>query len=148
QATVRLATFGGTVLFESTGDVAVPAGASEPVWRWAADEVRAGANRYISVSAARGSFPWNRQFFAALKDCERRPTAPSVSTRMVDRHTLRAVLSAPADCYVYFAHLTSPHETTRFSDNYLDLEPGTRRELTVYDAEHELTPAALTPGWA
>ncbi len=96
----------------------------------------------------RGSFPWNRHFFAALKDCERAPTAPSLETRAVDPHTLRAVLSAPPDGYVYFANLASPYETTRFSDNYLDLEPGTRRELTVHDAERELAPGALTLGWA
>ncbi|MBV9358643.1 MAG: glycoside hydrolase family 2 protein, partial [Chloroflexi bacterium] len=148
RATVRLATFGGRVLSEATREVEVPAGASEVAWRWAPDEVRGAPDRYLSVSAAEGRFPWNRHFFSALKDCQRTPTAPSFETRPVDRHTLRAVLSAPLDRYVYFANLVSPYETTRFSDNYVDLEPGTRRELTVHDAERELTPEALTLGWA
>jgi beta-mannosidase len=148
QATVRLGTFGGQVLSEATRPVEVPAGASEAVWRWGPDELSGAADRYLSVSAADKSFPWNRHFFAALKDRQRTPTAPWLETRAVDRHTLRAVLSAPADGYVFFASLTSPYETTRFSDNYLDLEPGMRRELTVRDAEHELTPDVLTLGWA
>jgi hypothetical protein len=145
---VRLATFGGDVLVETTRAVEMAAGGSGPVWRWSAAELTPGADRYVSVTARDGSFAWNRHFFAALKDCPRTPNAPTFETQPGDRHTLRAQLTAPADGYVYFAHLASPYESTRFSDNYLDLEPAARRELTVHDPSRDLSPELLTLGWA
>jgi Ig-fold domain len=60
----------------------------------------------------------------------------------------RVTLRAPADHYVYFAHLTSPSESTHFSDNYFDLEPGENREVRLTDSAHELAPDRLGLGWA
>jgi hypothetical protein len=57
-------------------------------------------------------------------------------------------LRAPSDHYVYFAHLTSPFEWTRFSDNYFDLEPGQTRDVLVTNPAHDLEPASLGLGWA
>ena len=61
---------------------------------------------------------------------------------------LRVQLRALADSYVYFAHLTGLPESTRFSDNYIDLEPGEARELILSDPNHELTSQALRLTWA
>jgi hypothetical protein len=48
--------------------------------------------------------------------------------------------------YAYFVHLTVPHEATRFTDNYFDLEPGARRTITVTNAQIALMPEMVTVG--
>ena len=45
----------------------------------------------------------------------------------------RVRLQAPEGSYVYFAHMLSPSASTRFNDNYIDLQPGEARELEVCD---------------
>jgi Ig-fold domain len=65
-----------------------------------------------------------------------------------DTDELRVTLRAPADHYVYFAHLNSPSESTHFSDNYFDLEPGESRDVIVTDRARELARASLSLGWA
>ena len=66
----------------------------------------------------------------------------------VDAHELSVSLRAPANGYVFFAHLTSPSESAHFSDNYFDLEPGENRRVRVTDPAHELPPGTLSLGWA
>ncbi len=60
----------------------------------------------------------------------------------------RIQLEAPADRYVYFGHVTSPRESTRFSDNYLDLLPGEVREIVVSDPSGAIRVEDLHLGWA
>jgi beta-galactosidase/beta-glucuronidase len=72
--------------------------------------------------------PYNRLFFAVIKDLRRDPVEPAVDITQTGEHELQVRLEAPA--YAYFVHLEVPHEATRFSDNYLDLEPG--QEPTIY----------------
>ena len=39
-----------------------------------------------------------------------------------------------ADAYAYFVHLAHPDERVRFSDNYLELEPGEERTVVLRHA--------------
>jgi beta-mannosidase len=146
--TVRLGTFAGQLAWERTREVVVPPGASMAVWGWSSPELAPAADRYLAVRSARDAFPPNRHFFAAIKDLRRRPTAPDMVVERLGPHELRVVLRAPADGYVYFGHLASASESTRYSDNYIDLEPTEARALTVADPVRELTAAGLGLGWA
>ena len=147
-ATVRLATFAGQVVSEATRELHVPAGASRAVWCWAAGELPAGADRYVSVRSSSGVFESNRHFFTAVKDLVRQPAAPDMQVAVAGPRQVRVTLRAPSDRYVYFAHLTSPSESTRFSDNYFDLEPAESRDVLVTNPAHDLDPASLGLGWA
>ena len=148
QVTVRLGTFNGSTVWLSALDVLVSAGASICAQRWSADEVQAGPDRYISVRSATDAFPTNRHFFADIKDLARPPGAPEMTVTVDNPRQLRVTLRAPVNAYVYFAHLTGTPESTRCSDNYVDLEPGETRELIVSDTVHRLTPEALKLAWA
>lgn len=54
-------------------------------------------------------------------------------------------LEAPA--YAYFVHLDIPAEATRFSDNYLDFEPGRERTISVTNEKRELEPENIKVSW-
>src|SRR5262249_31209239 len=110
--------------------------------------VSAGLDRYVSVRSSGSAFPPNRHFFGVLKDLVRTPTAPLINVTPVSPNELHVELRAPADAYVYFAHVTTPYESTMFSDNYVDLEAGEARELVVRDATRPLASSNLTLGWA
>jgi beta-mannosidase len=101
----------------------------------------------VSVRSAAGAFPANRHFFADLKDLDRQSTAPNLVVVPVGPHEVRVQLSAPTTGYVYFAHVTSPYESTRFSDNYVDLLPGETREIVVNDPQRDVTAESLRLGW-
>jgi beta-mannosidase len=146
--TVHLGTFGGQTLWEQTRELTVSAGASECVWRWASDALGGrSAGSYVSVRSAAGAFPANRHFFADLKDLDRQSTAPNLVVVPVGPHEVRVQLSAPTTGYVYFAHVTSPYESTRFSDNYVDLLPGETRGIVVNDPQRDVTAESLRLGW-
>jgi beta-galactosidase/beta-glucuronidase len=106
------------------------------------------ADHYLSVRSATGAFPANRHFFAEFKDLVRQPTAPAMRVTRLSPHTARIHLEAPSTGYVYFAHVTSPRESTRFSDNFLDLQPGETYAVDVTDPMHELHPDTLRLAWA
>jgi hypothetical protein len=106
------------------------------------------ADHYISVRSANNAFPANRHFFAEYKDLVRQRTPPAMRVTQLDPHTARVQLQAPPTAYVYFAHVTSPHESTRFSDNFVDLQPGETCTLEVTDLEHEIHPDTLRLAWA
>ena len=125
---MRLGTFEGEKIREENLQAHVPANASLPVARWDADRASGAPDRYVSVSSDHDRFPSNRLFFAAIKDLRRDPVEPAVDITQTGEHELQVRLEAPA--YAYFVHLEVPHEATRFSDNYLDLEPG--QESTIY----------------
>jgi hypothetical protein len=55
-------------------------------------------------------------------------------------------LAAASDAYAYFVHLTVPHAATRFSDNYVDLEPGERRFVTIANPAIALSPSDVGLG--
>jgi beta-mannosidase len=144
--TVTLGGFSGGVDWQQTREVSIWAGTSACVWRL--DEVHGGAGQYLHVGSASNAFPSNRHFFVDIKDLQRRPVAPEVRFEQLDAHRIHIQLRAPADGYVYFAHVASRYPTTRFSDNYVDLRPGEVRELEAVDAERDLQSDALRVGYA
>jgi beta-mannosidase len=163
QVTVRLGTFDGQTHWQQTRELGVGPGASARAWTWSADDLRPAtreaplpapdratglADQYLSVRSASNAFPANRHFFAEFKDLVRQPTPPTMHINRLSAHAARVELRAPDDRYVYFAHLTSADETTRFSDNYIDLQPGEVRLLDVNDPVHELHPERLHLAWA
>ncbi|MDQ4127420.1 MAG: glycoside hydrolase family 2 protein, partial [Actinomycetota bacterium] len=142
---VRLGTFAGETLWEESLRVRVAANGNAPVGRWDADLVSGAPDRYLSVRSARGSFPPNRHFFAAIKDLGREPAEPEIDFDPAGDHELRVRLRARG--YAYFVHLEVPDEVTRFSDNFFDLEPGEERAIVVANARRHLTPGMVKVGW-
>ena len=121
SVTVRLGTFAGEIVWEENLRVQIAEGGSQPIRRWKEDRVGGGPNHHLSVRSAKGLFPPNRHFFAAVKDLRRKPVRPEVNIAPNGGQELRVHLQAPQ--YAYFVHLSVPDEATRFSDNYFDLEP-------------------------
>jgi hypothetical protein len=118
------------------------------VWRWSPAELAGGPDRYVSVRSNIGAFVPNRHFFAAIKDLVRQLGVPEMTVEPAGARELTVRLRAPADRYVYFAHLTSPSGSTHFSDNYFDIEPAQTRDVRVTDPLRELAPGSLSLGWA
>jgi beta-mannosidase len=142
---VRLGTFEGEKIWEENLRAQAPANSSLPVARWDADRASGAPDRYLSVGSDHGRFPPNRHFFAAIKDLSRAPVEPSVEIIQTAEHELRVRLEAPA--YAYFVHLEVPDEATRFSDNYLDLEPGHQRTISVTNLKKPLSPESVEVRW-
>ena len=142
---MRLGTFSGDVVWEESRSIRVAANSSQAVWRWEADQVAAQPDRYLSVRSAGDAFPFNRHFFAPIKDLQRSPAQPEVSITQVNEHELHVNLRAQA--YAYFVHVIVPHEATRFSDNYFDLQPGASRSIVVTNPAIALSPDSVTVAW-
>jgi len=88
-------------------------------------EADGAPDRYLSVRGT--TFPGNRAFFAPIKDLRREPTE-------VEARFDGARVHLRADAYAYFVHLAHPDERVRFSDNYLELEPGEERTIELSEA--------------
>jgi beta-mannosidase len=142
EVTVRLRTFGGETIWEEKLQTHVSANASLPVARWSADR---RSDTYLSVSSDHDRFPPNRHFFAAIKDLQRDPIEPDIDITAAGDHELRVSLEAPA--YAYFVHVEVTDESTRFSDNYFDLEPGQERAISVTNEKRVLKADNLTIRW-
>ena len=142
---VRLGTFEGETIWEENLQAHVPANASRPVARWYAERASGAPDRYLSVSSDHGRFLSNRHFFAAIKDLSRAPVELAVDITQFGEHELQVRLEAPA--YAYFVHLEVPHEATRYSNNYFDLEPGQERTLSVTNEKRSLKAENVTVRW-
>jgi len=136
--TVRLRTFRGETIWEENLQAHVAANTSLPLTRWDADRASGALDRYLSVSSDHGRFPSNRHFFAAIKDLRRDPVEPKIHITQTGEHELRVRLEASP--YAYFVHLEVPDEATRFSDNYLDVELGQQRTISVTNEKRVLEP--------
>ena len=145
DVTVRLAAFDGEKFWEEHHSVHVSPNASRPVARWTADQTSGSPDRYLSVSSNTGRFPFNRHFFAAIKDLGRAPIEPEVEVSSRGDHELVVRFEAPA--YAYFVHLEGLHEATRFSDNYFDLAPGEGREILVTNEQWQIRPEMVRVRW-
>jgi beta-mannosidase len=145
DVTVRLATFGGEKVWEEDLSVHTSSNSSRPVARWTADRVSGSPHHYLSVSSKGDRFPFNRHFFAAIKDLGRDPVEPEVEIVPRGEHQLSVRLEAPA--YAYFVNLEVPDEATRFSDNYFDLAPGERREVLVTNERPRIRPEMVRVRW-
>jgi beta-mannosidase len=142
---VRLGTFEGSVLWEESKPIRAAANSSQAVWCWEANQVAAAPDRYLVVKSANDMFPFNRHFFAPIKDLSRTAVQPEVSITQVSEHKLNVNLRASA--YVFFAHLIVSDEATHFSDNYFDLQPGDSRTLVVTNQAIALSPDSITVAW-
>ena len=134
---LRLLTFDGQPLWHAQIDAAIPANSSLEVWR---GRVEGGPDRFLSVRGE--SIPRNRHFFADVKDLALPEASVSVEYEQVDAHRLEARLLS--EQFAYFVHLSTGLETTAFSDNYFDLEPGVAHTITVSDAHTDLRPEQIT----
>ena len=85
-------------------------------------------------------------YFADV-DLVRQPGVPELTVEPASSHELSVSLRAPADRYVYFAHLTSPSGSTHFSDNYFDLEAGESRIIIITNRSITLTPEMVSITW-
>jgi beta-mannosidase len=145
--TVRVGSFDGASVTEDALPIEVAARTSRVVGEVSAARLTDRFTSYVSVRSAGSAFPSNRHFLAPIKDLERRASAPELSVRQVSPHELQVELRAPTDGYVIFAHLLVPVEGTRFSDNYVDLEPGETRVLTITNDAVVLESGMVTLGW-
>jgi beta-mannosidase len=146
RVTLSMGTFDGRNEWQESRDVAIAAGSSACAWRL--DNVRGSPAHYVHARSASGAFPANRHFFVDIKDLVRPSVAPRMTLTAVSPHELKIQLEAPIEAYVYFAHVTSAHESVRFSDNYVDVRPGEVRELLATDPLHALRPEDLRLGCA
>jgi len=144
EATVRLRTFSGEVVWEESLSIRMAAHDNKPIRCWERNEVQRGADRYLSVRSTTGLFSPNRHFFAAIKDLRLASEEPELELVPVSPHELRADIRART--YAHFVHLIVPDATVRFSDNYFDLEPGESRTVSVTNGEGDLRPEMITLG--
>ena len=143
--TVRLGTFDGNTIWEESRPIRVKANSSQAVCRWEAGQLAAAPDRYLAVTSAGGVFPFNRHLFAPIKDLRRAPSPPDVSITQVNEHELHVSLKAKE--YALFVHLIVPHEATRFSDNYFDLQPGDHQTIVVTNQAIALSPNDVQVAW-
>jgi beta-mannosidase len=142
---IRLAAFAGGVIWEERPSVQVPANTSRAVWRCGSDRAMGGSDRYLSVRSPSGRFPVNRHFFSAIKDLDRTVVGPEVKLSFRSDH--EACVDLRASVYLYYVHLIVPDENTRFSDNYLDLEPGETRTIIVTNPKVRLAQDMISVRW-
>jgi beta-mannosidase len=135
-ARVRLGRFTGPPVTDAVVEIRAPAHTSRCVATWEPGQLPGGPDRYLHVSSATGTFPANRHFFVAIKDLDRPRAEVAVRTERAGDE-LRVALRAEA--YAYFVHVATPDEHVRYSDNYLELEPGEERMII-------LTSSAGLPG--
>ncbi|MCZ7546153.1 MAG: glycoside hydrolase family 2 protein [Anaerolineae bacterium] len=143
QAKVRLATFDGATLLEEVVRVRVGANRAAQVYRLSASQLAPATPEatYLSVTSAAGKFPANRHFFVAIKDLKRPQPTLDVSITQVRTGDYRVTVGT--DVYAFFVKIETPYELTEFQDNYLDLEPGARRTVRVYNTAQPLTEADI-----
>ncbi len=130
---LRLLAFDGKVLWSHALDVVIAPNSSQEVWR---GPIEGGTDRFVSVSGS--IIPRNRTFLADIKDLELPPVFVEAEFEQIDPHHLTVRLRAGA--FAYFVHLSTGLETTAFSDNFFDLEPGVVKTVAVTDDEAVLHP--------
>jgi beta-mannosidase len=137
RARLCLGIFSAGAVAEEEIPIVVDAHESRAIHRWAPGELEAGRDRYLSVRAVDGAFPANRHFFAAIKDLDRPPASLAHEVRMEGRE---AHVRLRADTYAYLVHVAVPDERVRFSDNYVELEPGEERTVVLTSPDGALRP--------
>jgi beta-mannosidase len=127
-ANVHLGRFlGGTVADEEL-ELKVAAQASACVARWEPGEL-AAPDGYLTVRSSSNAFPVNRHFFAAIKDLRRE--RPRVEMEVENPGERELVLRLRADAYAYFVEVGVADERVRYSDNFIEFEPGEERRITI-----------------
>jgi beta-mannosidase len=131
DARVRLGRFTGGAVHEEDVAVDVPPHASRCVRRWEPGELHGGPDRYLIARGRAATFPANRHFFSAIKDLDRPPARVEHDVRRGPDDEVCVRLRAAADTYAYLVAVSVPNGGARFSDNYLELEPGEERTVSV-----------------
>lgn len=142
---IQSGTFAAGVIWTEKHQVQVPANASQVVWRGEPPHVIPRADHYLLVRSPFGRFPPNRHFFAAIKDLLRPAVEPEISISANDEHKLSVQVFAPR--YLYYFHVTVPHEHTHFTDNYFDLASGEGHTVIITNHSIQLTPGMISCAW-
>jgi beta-mannosidase len=145
QISVRLSSFSHEHVWEETELVSVPAQRSQRIATWDLSQLTSDARHFLSVRSGTMVFPQNRHFFVSIQNLQRPVPAPVTTITAISYHQLQVTVHA--DAYAYFVHARVPYETSRFSDNYVDIEPGEQRTITITDDQRALTPDLITLGW-
>lgn len=144
---VRIGSFNGSTVREEQLAVDVAPRTSRVVGEVSAASLTDRRSTYVSVRSSGDHFPSNRHFLAPIKDLDRRAVAPAMTVAHACPRDMLVEIQAPPDTYVLFAHLQVPHQGTRYSDNYIDLEPGESRVIRVENDDVDLGPEMVTLGW-
>ncbi|HEY9078031.1 MAG TPA: glycoside hydrolase family 2 protein [Anaerolineaceae bacterium] len=144
-AVIRMCSFSGKKAWEETLAIHVPPNSSQVVKKWTAEQAPALLDHYVAVRSTTAQFPFNRHFFGMPKDIQRPACKITSSIKVIDEHTVEVRLKT--DTYGFFVHLTEPHESTHYSDNYFDLEPGETRTITVSNQIETLDPSRIKVTW-
>lgn len=127
QAIVALDRLSGRSVWTQTVTFALPANASQPIWR---ASTAAADDSVLTVRSPDDRFASNRHLFVPIARLALSPDArPMVSVEQVSDLECRVELAA--DAYLAFVHLTSARPDLTFSDNYFDLTAGERRLILV-----------------
>jgi beta-mannosidase len=135
---------GGTVTAEEL-QVAVTAQTSARVAHWSAGELTGGPDSYLSVRSSTNAFLVNRHFFVAIKDLHRERPRAKTEVRAVGERELE--LRVRTDTYAYFLEASVPDERVRYSDNFIELEPGEERSIMIRHPDAALRPEDVTLRW-
>ncbi|MBN2304915.1 MAG: glycoside hydrolase family 2 protein [Anaerolineae bacterium] len=130
--------FDGSESWGTMVPVLVLPNSSQPIWRSDPDTLISAPDHYLRVRSTNNHFPPNRHFFAPIKDLKRDPQPVTFTIDAIDSHTLNVQLAAPT--YALFVNLSVPHDGTRYSDNYFDLQPGEKRTITITNTDIVLQP--------
>ncbi len=127
---VALKTFSGETIWSDSVVERVGANQVGIVWRGDAAKLVVDARHVLTLRAHNNLVPPNRHFFAPIKDLERvAPSSIEIEIEQKGTHELAVHLGARA--YLYFVHLLTGDERSRFSDNYFDLAGGEQRTVLV-----------------
>ncbi len=132
ELTVRLVSMDGAEHWKKVVSVAIAPNSSSPVWQ---GHVDVDGDSYLSVVGAR--IPRNRCFTVAIKDLSLPQVSIQVEADQVNEHRLDITLSS--DRYAYVVRLANGVETTKYSDNFFDIEPGQSHIVSVFDTERPLS---------
>ena len=110
------------------------------------EQVMGTPDRYMTVHSSSGAFPANRHFFGEIREqVFPQNVGPDSAFEQNDDGSLTVRLRA--DGFVYFVHLLVDVEGAEWTDNYIDLEPGVERDITI-TASRPLTPEDVTVAWS
>jgi beta-mannosidase len=133
--------FTGEMLCEETLHISIPPNSARRVTRIHRERIlNLPSDTYLYVHSARRSFPSNRLFLMEVKDLRRPTPGFAVDKRSISDREIEVELSS--DQFVYFVKLECPLDGTRYSDNYLDLFPGSTVVVRVWNALRR----AIAPG--
>jgi beta-mannosidase len=141
-------TFGGRIRRQEIMPFEIPANASVELVVLDKELLSAGPpeREMIWLHSKTGLFPDNRYFFAELKDLDR--TRPEELNLAWEKDGDALVATVSAEQHAFYVSLFIPQEGVRYSDNWIDLYPGQRRQIRIWHKDgHALTPEQVQVRW-